>query len=355
MMGMAITLASCSGEDGLDGKNGDPGTPGNHGTNGEDGDNGISCWDLNGNGNADITDDADNEDINLDGVVDALDCQGLDGQNGQPGANGEDKPNVEFYFQDGFKGYDGTQDAQISDAFGSTNNVSLNISTDLDNPGDERFAVLRFDDIAETVNNSFETDNIGCSDEYVINQAILYLYCRQTFADQASPGYVHFGFFGPQDPLFDEESVSWTKANSVDDWFIPGAISELFVGPFPSTDNYTVKTPLLTNSTENVGWMALPLPRQVVESWICNQTNEGNKGVRIRISSEANTGEYQMRFYSSEADQVDLRPLLVIETEEVDASSKAAVGSSKKTNWEEMTYEEKMAPLHRFLSKSSMF
>jgi OmcA/MtrC family decaheme c-type cytochrome len=56
-----LGLAGCEGDDGKDGA---PGV-------GTDGDDGISCWDLNGNGVADPE-----EDVNNDGVVDALDCQG---------------------------------------------------------------------------------------------------------------------------------------------------------------------------------------------------------------------------------------------------------------------------------------
>jgi len=56
---LAFLLSSCGGDDG------------------HDGDDGISCWDLNGNGVADL----DTEDTNGDGVVDALDCQGEPGKN----------------------------------------------------------------------------------------------------------------------------------------------------------------------------------------------------------------------------------------------------------------------------------
>jgi hypothetical protein len=85
---MALTMLSCSGEDGADGENGLPGADGNPGPAGAAGDSGadgISCWDLNGNGVGDITEDTDNEDTNLDGVVDTLDCQGTDGTNGTDG------------------------------------------------------------------------------------------------------------------------------------------------------------------------------------------------------------------------------------------------------------------------------
>ena len=107
---MALTMVSCSGEDGADGEDGAPGQSitGDPGAPGAPGDDGISCWDLNGNGVGDITVDTDNEDLNLDGVVDALDCQGTNGTDGNDGADGENRPNVDFFFQNGFKGYEGT-------------------------------------------------------------------------------------------------------------------------------------------------------------------------------------------------------------------------------------------------------
>lgn len=94
ILAMAITLASCSGSDGetgpqgLAGADGTDGINGVDGVDGVDGADGISCWDLNGNGVGDITVDETNEDINLDGTVDALDCQGTDGVDGTNGVDG---------------------------------------------------------------------------------------------------------------------------------------------------------------------------------------------------------------------------------------------------------------------------
>jgi hypothetical protein len=59
------------GQDGADGARGPGGAAGAPGSAGEDGEDGIDCWDANGNGAADAS-----EDSNGDGVVDALDCQG---------------------------------------------------------------------------------------------------------------------------------------------------------------------------------------------------------------------------------------------------------------------------------------
>ena len=60
------------------------GPPGLEGIAGEDG---LNCWDLDGDGEMDGA-----EDINGDGVHDALDCQGPAGPPGADGADGEGLP-----------------------------------------------------------------------------------------------------------------------------------------------------------------------------------------------------------------------------------------------------------------------
>ena len=65
---LAFAIAGCEGSDGT------PGADGTDAINGIDGNNGISCWDLNANGVADPE-----EDLNNDGVVDVLDCNGIAG------------------------------------------------------------------------------------------------------------------------------------------------------------------------------------------------------------------------------------------------------------------------------------
>jgi hypothetical protein len=69
------------GVDGQDGTNGQNGQDGKDGTDGVDGADGLSCWDLNGNGLPDLA----TEDVNGDDVVDALDCVGEQGPQGDPG------------------------------------------------------------------------------------------------------------------------------------------------------------------------------------------------------------------------------------------------------------------------------
>jgi hypothetical protein len=72
------------GTPGADGAAGAPGANGLPGAPGAAGQNGIACWDLDADGIASIA----TEDVNLDGVVDARDCQGPRGDVGQQGVPG---------------------------------------------------------------------------------------------------------------------------------------------------------------------------------------------------------------------------------------------------------------------------
>ncbi len=72
-----------TGDIGAQGPIGPQGASGTNGANGTDGDDGTNCWDLNGNGVEDPT-----EDLNGDLVVDVLDCTGLQGPQGEQGPSG---------------------------------------------------------------------------------------------------------------------------------------------------------------------------------------------------------------------------------------------------------------------------
>ncbi len=76
----ALALAGCP-----EGGVGPEGPAGPAGDEGDDGQRGTDCWDLNGNGEADVN----SEDANGDGSVDILDCTGVPGQDGEDGEDGE--------------------------------------------------------------------------------------------------------------------------------------------------------------------------------------------------------------------------------------------------------------------------
>ncbi len=80
---LALVFNACEGPEGPQGEQGIQGIAGNDGTNGTDGTDGtdgtngtdgVNCWDTNGDGIQDPS-----EDVNGDGEWNSLDCQGADG------------------------------------------------------------------------------------------------------------------------------------------------------------------------------------------------------------------------------------------------------------------------------------
>ena len=92
------------GEPGPEGPAGAVGPEGPEGAAGPAGSAGLSCWDLNMNGVADL----DTEDTNEDGLVNTLDCRGEDGEDGSSGRTTiiyEEVPQLFDIFVDDFFGY----------------------------------------------------------------------------------------------------------------------------------------------------------------------------------------------------------------------------------------------------------
>ncbi|MCR9263405.1 MAG: DNRLRE domain-containing protein [Flavobacteriaceae bacterium] len=328
LLGMSIIMASCSGEDGKDGLPGDKGDKGAQGDQGPKGD------------------------------------QGDQGEQGEQGIPGEDKPNVDFYFQEGFKGYNGTHDTYINEQATSTNydgeDLTIGYNTTLDR---SRNTIIRFDGI-EGVASDFVESGESCTDGFYINQAILYVYLSnysKVGVGTNQPAIqLYCGFYngGTDDPVFEETDATWNMANANDAWFVAGGVSALFdYGLTTAVDDYIV--PIQFNEagigTGAIGWVAIPLPRTLVSQWIC--TPESNKGMRIRFEEtevNANSTNMLIEFESSESDNVDLRPLLVIETEDIDPAAGKMAPSSKAQDWDSMSYEEKMAPLYRYFAAKGL-
>lgn len=63
--------------------------PGIRNLQGETGEDGLKCWDFNGNGDCDGTEDWNGPDSTPDGTCDAWDCQGAVGPRGPDGNVGE--------------------------------------------------------------------------------------------------------------------------------------------------------------------------------------------------------------------------------------------------------------------------
>lgn len=317
----------CQGEFGADG------TDGANGLDGTDGTDGVNCWDLNANGAADAE-----EDINQDGNFNALDCQG------DQGLSGQDAPNSDFYFQNGFKGYDGTVDAQISNIIGFDNsNEELSMTVFYTGqPTKGVHTLLRFDGISDIVSNALVQEGQTCNEAYFVNQAILYLYMDHYIIMDTFPLYFHIGFYNADDPLFDPTLATWDMANANDNWSTVGGVSNNWAGPFEGTDDFGIVYASMGESGIKPGWLPIPLPRSVVENWLCNA--QTNKGLRIRVSGQGGSGA-EIKFHSSDSSLEDLRPLLVISTEKNNSTLKA----TSFKDWDKLSEAEKMAPLFKFL------
>ena len=82
---LALSIAGCEGDDGV---------PGADGIAGIDGGDGVACWDLNANGVGDPE-----EDLNNDGIVDAVDCNAI-----ASGAYGPEQLHSGYFTENDYQG-----------------------------------------------------------------------------------------------------------------------------------------------------------------------------------------------------------------------------------------------------------
>jgi hypothetical protein len=75
--------------------------------------------------------------------------------------------------------------------------------------------------------------------------------------------------------------------------------------------------------------------------------------MRLRLDG-ADTNFASVNFFSKDYNVADLRPLLVIETEDIDPAAGKMAPSGKAQDWENMSYEEKMAPLYRYFEAKGL-
>ena len=161
--------------------------------------------------------------------------------------------------------------------------------------------------------------------------------------------YFRFGFYNDADDVFMEQAANWDSPDGINLWsFGSGGVSGNWAGPLEGTDDYSALFGTVTNanSTNRPGWVALPLPKSLVQTWICDENS--NKGFRLRLSGN-NMNTAGIEFRSSENDVLDLRPVLVIQTEKIDLGAKSASSDTKVKDWDSLSYEEQMEPLLKFL------
>ncbi|MFN3138175.1 MAG: hypothetical protein ACE37L_10850 [Allomuricauda sp.] len=273
--------------------------------------------------------------------------QGPQGEQGIQGQQGADSPTVDFYFQNGFKGYEGTSDANIVSTGTGLNEDFVQLFYSFNGLATgERRALFRFDGIGDAITSQLVGEGQTCSDAFYVSKATLYVYIDSYLNATFDNLYMKVGFYGADDPIFVEEEVNWSMANVNDDWADIGAESAMWAGPIGS-DDYPLLLPKGSGSA--YGWFPIILPRSVVENWICNP--DSNKGIRLRLDPNSDeNGQGDLRIVAKENTLEDLRPLLIVETENINSeASKNGGSSTKELNWENLSYEEKMAPLFRYL------
>ena len=306
---------------------GDDGDPGPAGPQGEQGPAGI-----------DGTDGANGTD-GQDGT------NGQDGANGQNGADGKDAPQRMFYFQEGFKGYEGAMDNFLQQEEPSKNNGNEEIldtrHEKLAGPDIFNHIIMRFDDIGTRILAELDDPNTTeCIEDYYVNEAVLYLYVQNSGSTFANNTFaLRVSFFDNSVPQWQETNSSWASPNGIENWDGANA-PELFDVWTDIYGDYEVSIPLgASNPGRSMGWVGIPIPRQIIQYWICEPAIF-NEGLMIRLLNRNPFADNEklgfLQFASGEALAEDHRPLLYINAE---PASGVADGRVTGKSWEQYLQE----------------
>ncbi|ELR70929.1 hypothetical protein C900_03212 [Fulvivirga imtechensis AK7] len=280
--------------------------------------------------------------------------QGEQGEPGTPGTDGKDANTASFYFQNGYKGYNGTTDATLYntiDIFSSppTPGGEFIYAVTQENGADptqvdSATAVLRFDGLAEVIEEELGAG--VCSGQLYINDATLFINGLYLTLG-ASEALLQVGIYGDDSPLFNETEVTWIAANNSEEWGRAGGEETWAVNDpyFELKGLVNMGYPVNLQTSNDIRSMRpLPvfIPREIIEKWLCEEGM--NKGLRLAVFA----GEAQVIIYSSEMSQASLRPVLYINVERSAASDRKARPSSKEAweIWHAKSYEEKMKPFY---------
>lgn len=309
---------------------------GNNGSNGSDGNNSLisvttfsgvqnGCTDgglrirtgidTNGNGVLDLSE------INATSYV----CNGSDGNDGNSDGI------FEFYFQEGFDGYQGVVDLSLSDKNGNETGAFISV----DRLSTDRHGFLYFPKI-ETMQETVGTD------QFEIVEALLYLKGVSKRIDGVSnDNWIGVKTLLPEAPLFKEDGITWFSADGSTNWSEPGISTNDTPG---DANEYSDMFRLPNNIVFN-GFIPLQLNRSEISAWLDPEMNKG----LVLLMADDNT-PYELDIVSSD-DTKDktLRPLLYLKVKVTDGKSRSLEVSdqSYKSNWNRMTYKEKLTPLHR--------
>lgn len=271
-------------------------------------------------------------DMNNDGdIVDGVDVilATVHVCNGSDGADGNSDNIYEFYFQEGFDGYSGVVDVAISDKQGTESTETFSVDR---KPEGDFHGLIYFPEVDARV-----TEAVGA--EFEIVEAILYLRGRSSRIDgESRDNYIGVKTLTPEAPLFDVTRVSWTAANATQNWQLPGVTDN-------STDAdanaYSDMFRLPYNITFD-GYIPLLLNRNEIKQWATSK--DSNKGLVLLMADDAT--QYELDIVSSKNSKDEsYRPMLYLKVKTgVRGRSSSA---DYKSQWNAMTYEQKLAPLKR--------
>ena len=252
---------------------------------------------------------------------------------GDDGADGNSDGIFEFYFQEGFDAYTGVLDVSITDKnpaeTGQTFSVDRGIS--------DSHALIQFPQL-ETL-----TDLVG--QEFTMVEAILYLRGVSGRVDGQTQGnWIGVKTLTPEAPLFEEDAVTWTRANSADEsWAIGGVTSQIEDG---NANGYSdmFQLPPTANFAFD-GYIPLQLSLTEVTAWTDKDTGkDSNKGLVLLM---ANPGiAYELDIFSSNySKDSNFRPLLYLKVKTGVKGRSAISEEEYKQTWQDKSYEEKLVPL----------
>lgn len=279
-------------------------------------------------------DDNSNGVLDIPGEVDQTQyiCNGDDGSDG---ADGNSDGIFEFYFQEGFDSYTGVLDVSITDKNPTETGETLSV----DRGTTDSHGLLLFPELEKL------SDLVG--EDFQIVEAILYLRGLSARIDGQSQGnWIGVKTLLSNAPLFEEDAVSWTTANSSgDDWTLSGVTSRSDDGDANGYSDMFQLPP--TGNFEFDGYIPLKLNISDVTSWTDKDNGRSNNKGVVLIMADGGI-QYELDIYtSSYSKDSNYRPLLYIKVKTgVSGRSSSLESFEFSKKWSSMTYEEKLAPLN---------
>lgn len=245
---------------------------------------------------------------------------------------------VDYFFQEGWKNYEGTINIGISSDQPNSTNPWVICSIDTDAQDTAR-VLLKFNELSSIIAEDFGSTSV------YLNEAILYVHTSCIGNDANSLAVGTFDVFDSTVPNFDE-NATWLSANNSELWpstgsFTDNSQNEFTYGTFD--DRFYFNGGISYLGT----WIPLRLGRRAVTQWIANE--QRNKGLVLSLELDQ---DGKICFDTHLAPIEDFRPMLYLNVESVSSGGRKAPTSDEEmiAEWHQMSREEKLAPLYRYLN-----